>query len=915
MGPAPFVMVTALPALEKRALVEFTRMRYLVIVLLLVQIGCGGSSSPGIGGQSSGSGSGSAAPTASGKGLAVSVSVKQLPNKVVRRGEEIQQVVLAVVDPATLQSVIPVTIVRRDPSQASQSVRLEVPPGRWLLRVQGRSSDGQAAGTRFEEMVPVTAEQVTTVLAELNPLTDLTGLQLSPAPQFQLAPGTTRQLTVTGIRSDLTSENVTNNVLYTSSAPGVATVSATGLVNATGLGTATLTARTGNLTATTTVQVTQVTLTELQLTPTALTLTAGMSRQLTATGIFSDNSNQDLTGQVTWSSSDPARASVSATGLVTGAGVGSATITARQGQVSATATVSVQATLSRLEVTPGTLNLPVGKSQSLKATGFFNDGTTQDLTAAVSWSSSAPGAASVDSTGQVLARSPGAADVTATSGNVTAGARVTVLPAELTGLTVTPAGARLPKGTSRAFRATGTFSDGSSRDLTETATWTSTNSTILVVSNAGGTRGQATGANVGTAFVEASQDALTGAVAVNVTAAELVALDLRPVNPVLTQAFQTLQFQVLGRFTDGTEVDLTNLATWTSSKPTVASISNAAGTQGLATALASGITAIQVASGNVTNATALRVEIPGPPPPASPTPLGRLFGPDQIGNSVPSWAASIASGPAPYAANISGPATTLNTPTTASVDRARKLLYQANNLNNNVLVFAVTADGNTAPLRTLNGITLPNTLVVDSVNDRLYVNTRVGIDERIDIFDNASTLSGTVAPNRSITNFGSFVRGLALDVPNNRLFVAIADNALSKIDVFDSISTKNGTAAATVDRIVTGPNTSLNHCHQIFLDPTQQRLYVTSFGNNSVQVFANAATMTGDVPPVQNLFGAATGLPAGARGLAVDLVRGELFVSKNPGVLIFSTTATGNTAPLRVITSNGGSWLEFYPDL
>jgi len=62
-------------------------------------------------------------------------------------------------------------------------------------------------------------------------------------------------------------------------------------------------------------------------------LLAGSTRQLTATGIFSGGSvaSQDLSSQVSWTSSDPSRVSVSATGLLSPISAGPVTITASLG--------------------------------------------------------------------------------------------------------------------------------------------------------------------------------------------------------------------------------------------------------------------------------------------------------------------------------------------------------------------------------------------------------------------------------------------------------------------------------------------------------------------------------------------------------------------------------------------------------
>ena len=84
-------------------------------------------------------------------------------------------------------------------------------------------------------------------------------------------------------------------------------------------------------------------LTGLSVTPVAPAIQSGSTLQLTATGTFSDTSTSDLTDQVTWSSSTPAVATVSATGLVNAPGVGSATIIASDsGGLTASTNLAVQ---------------------------------------------------------------------------------------------------------------------------------------------------------------------------------------------------------------------------------------------------------------------------------------------------------------------------------------------------------------------------------------------------------------------------------------------------------------------------------------------------------------------------------------------------------------------------------------------
>lgn len=73
-----------------------------------------------------------------------------------------------------------------------------------------------------------------------------------------------------------------------------------------------------------------VTLTSIAVTPANTSIVVGDTQQFTATGTYSDETTSVITTEVTWSSSNPAVATVSTTtpGLVTGVAAGTVTITA-----------------------------------------------------------------------------------------------------------------------------------------------------------------------------------------------------------------------------------------------------------------------------------------------------------------------------------------------------------------------------------------------------------------------------------------------------------------------------------------------------------------------------------------------------------------------------------------------------------
>src|SRR5205085_1188311 len=70
------------------------------------------------------------------------------------------------------------------------------------------------------------------------------------------------------------------------------------------------------------------TLQSIIVSPTNPSITKGLTQQFTAIGTFSDNSMQNITSQVTWSSATPTVATIDATGKATGVGVGTSVITA-----------------------------------------------------------------------------------------------------------------------------------------------------------------------------------------------------------------------------------------------------------------------------------------------------------------------------------------------------------------------------------------------------------------------------------------------------------------------------------------------------------------------------------------------------------------------------------------------------------
>ena len=145
------------------------------------------------------------------------------------------------------------------------------------------------------------------------------------------------------LKATVAPDNATDKtVTWTSDKPAVATVDATGKVTAVAEGTATITAKAGDKTATckVTVKAAVVAVTSVKLDKTELALTVGDAAvQLTATVVPENATDAD----VDWSSSDLSVATVDGSGLVTAVAEGTATITAKAGDKTATCKVTVKA--------------------------------------------------------------------------------------------------------------------------------------------------------------------------------------------------------------------------------------------------------------------------------------------------------------------------------------------------------------------------------------------------------------------------------------------------------------------------------------------------------------------------------------------------------------------------------------------
>ena len=439
-----------------------------------------------------------------------------------------------------------------------------------------------------------------------------------------IAFGTQQNFIATGTYSDNNTVNLTASVIWSSSSTTVAAVDSNGLATAVSAGTTTISATLGTISGSTTLTVNpaSVTLVSIALTPTDPSVSFALPEQFYATGTYSDGSTQDLTGLATWVSSDTHVATISdaaaSKGLATpvAPGGGTTTITAWFGGISGSTTLTVTpATLSSITISSATTTIALGTTQQFFATGNFSDGTTQDITASVLWTSSDSAVATISitgpTTGLATAVGAGTTTITAALGLVTNTATLTVTNATLSTITISPGTpATIFLGASAQFTATGNFNDGSTQDLTAQVTWRSSNKTIATVSNTTGSKGLVTPLRTGTTTISATLPGtiVTGSTTLSVSSATLISIDVTPASASM-QVRKTQQFTATGNYAGGITQDLTKSSnlTWSSSNTAVAKIANVPKkNKGLATGVSTGTVTITAhwRAGAVPNGTA-----------------------------------------------------------------------------------------------------------------------------------------------------------------------------------------------------------------------------------------------------------------------------------------------------------------------
>ena len=672
--------------------------------------------------------------------------------------------------------------------------------------------------------------RVTATLGGISGSTNLTvtaatlvSLGVTPA-NAGVAKGLKSQFTAIGTYTDSSTQILTAQVQWSSSDPTIATVSNAlgydGLGTALAPGSATITATLAGVSASTVLNVTPATLVSIGVTPANPSIANGLTGQFIATGVYTDNSLQDLTAYVAWTSSDSTVASISnaaaSHGLATGLSPGTAAITAASGTVSGSTNLTVTpAALVSIALIPANPSIANGTQQQFAATGTYTDASTHDVTAMVTWGSSDNTVAAISnasgSNGLATSISQGSAAITASLGTIAGSTGLTVTPAALVSIAVIPANSSIANGMSQQFAATGTYTDKSTQPLTATVSWSSSDTTVAAISNASGSNGLASSVGQGPATITATLGTVSGSTGLTVTAATLVSIAITPISPSIADR-TSQQFTATGTYTDNSTQNLTAAVTWTSSDPTIASVSNAAGSNGLATAAGIGTTSISAALGTVASPVASLTATAAPE---------YAYASNQSDNTV-----------SQYTIGAGGVLTSIGTqatgvePNAIAVVPSGRYLYVANWTDNTLSEYTIGSGGTLTAIGTVAAGVNPASIVVDPTSSYVYVANLGGntVSEYAIGSDGTLASIGTMAA-------GSGPACIAID-PTGR-YVYTANQSSNNVSEFAIGPGGTLTSAGTV------PAGGLPQ--SVAIDPTGRYAYVANYNDGTVSEYTIGA--------------------------------------------------------------------------
>jgi len=173
----------------------------------------------------------------------------------------------------------------------------------------------------------------------------------------------------------------------------------------------------------------------------------------------------------------------------------------------------------------------------------------------------------------------------------------------ISSMQISPNSTAIATGANQQFSATAHMSDGSTKDVTGTVQWASSDTSVATIDTAG----RATGSAPGVATITATSGLVKASATLTISsaAANLSSIVITPANPTIP-VNTAQQLTATGNYSDGSSADITGLVTWGSNSNSIAVVSSS----GMLTGQAAGTTGISASMGTVSGTTQVVVSAP-----------------------------------------------------------------------------------------------------------------------------------------------------------------------------------------------------------------------------------------------------------------------------------------------------------------
>ncbi|WP_318513282.1 beta strand repeat-containing protein [Photobacterium leiognathi] len=427
----------------------------------------------------------------------------------------------------------------------------------------------------------------------------------SLSPDVSIYSGGQLSLAAEGIYSDGSTSPLTNKVMWHSSAVDIAQIDDKGILTGVNTGSVEVKASYEGIESNIiNVRITDAILTSMNISVKSLSpeasIYSGGKLSFAAEGTYSDGSTSPLTNKVTWYSSAVDIAQIDDKGILTGIAIGTVDVKASyEGIESNIINVSItEAILTSMNISVKSLSpdaseasIYSGGQLSFAAEGTYSDGSTSPLTNKVSWHSSAIDIAQIDDKGILTGLNTGTVEVKASYEGIESNIiNVSITDAILLSLETTPAIISVPKGVPITLKVNATLSDSSIVDVTKWVDWSHSSVADSILEST---------------FVEyeegkyqviaSLQGIHSNVVDITVTEAEVVSILITPKTDLTVYRNDPLQLTAIGKYTDGSEQNITTTAEWHSNEPGIIAVTN----KGLANYIKDGEAPIYASVGTV----------------------------------------------------------------------------------------------------------------------------------------------------------------------------------------------------------------------------------------------------------------------------------------------------------------------------